>query len=77
MHANTIKANIRSNNRLSQTEELMMSLYFVKNDPEFMQRLKTNCARREKKNDLLKQALNIKKRFDRFDFLQQNGYYTF
>jgi hypothetical protein len=76
MHANTIKADIRRNNRSLETDAKLLSLDCINQDSDFLQRIKLGVERKTKQNELLAQALKIKGRIARYHFLTNSGYYT-
>jgi hypothetical protein len=76
MHANTIKADIRRNNRMMETDRKLLSLEFVNNDQDFLKTINTSIERKTKANELLAQALKLKNRIARYSFLKDNGFYA-
>ena len=76
MHANTIKADIRRNNRSMETDRKLLSLEFVNNDQDFLKKINISIERKTKANELLTQALKLKNRIARYSFLKDNGFYA-
>jgi len=76
MHANTIKAHIRRNNRSIETDRRLLRLEFVNNDQDFLKKINISIERKTKSNELLTQALKLKNRIARYSFLTDNGFYA-
>jgi hypothetical protein len=76
MHANTIKADIRRNNRSIETDRRLLRLEFVNNDQDFLKKINISIERKTKANELLTQALKLKNRIARYSFLTDNGFYA-
>jgi len=76
MHANTIKADIRRNNRSIETDRRLLRLEFVNNDQDFLKKINISIERKTKSNELLTQALKLKNRIARYSFLTDNGFYS-
>jgi len=74
MHGNTIKADIRRNKRSIESDKKVLTLDFVKTNPELEQRIIKSIQRLNKKIELLEQALKLKQA-NRYRFLSDNEYY--